>query len=68
VAGFNPAQAIGYSHITKLPAGELLMKPLAIPLGCQPKSFWPGTRKTPAKWLVMVGHPKDGCQKFGYAA
>jgi len=35
----------------KLPAEELLMKPLAIPLGCQ---------KTPAKWLVMAGHPKDG--------
>ncbi|OGT00876.1 MAG: hypothetical protein A3K04_09185, partial [Gallionellales bacterium RBG_16_56_9] len=30
-----------------------LMKRLAIPLSNQPKSFWPGTRKTVAKWLVM---------------
>ena len=42
-----------------------LVKLLAIPLSCQetatkwlvisnpPKSFWPGTRKTIAKWLVM---------------
>ncbi len=35
---------------------ELLMEPLAIRLGCQPKNFWPGTRKTPAKSLVMAGH------------
>jgi hypothetical protein len=68
----NPAQdtgqVIGYSYATKLPAEELLMKPLAIPLGCQPKSFWPGTRKTPAKWLVMAGNPNDGCPMPGYAA
>src|SRR5450830_1094172 len=44
-----------------------LMKLLAIPLGCQrtttkwlvigcqPKNFWPGTRKTSAKSLVMRG-------------
>jgi len=38
---------------------KLLMKPLAIPLGCQPGSSWPGTRKTTAKWLVMSGHPTD---------
>jgi glycerol kinase len=30
-----------------------LMKPLAIRLGYQPKNFWPGTRKTIAKSLVM---------------
>jgi hypothetical protein len=55
----NGGQAAGYSHATELLAEELLMKPLAIPLGCQ---------KTPAKWLVMAGHPKDGCQMLGYAA
>ena len=38
---------------------KLLMKPLAIPLGCQPKSSWPGTRKTTVKRLVMSGHPTD---------
>ena len=38
---------------------KLLMKPLAIPLGCQPGSSWPGTRKTTAKRLVMSGHPTD---------
>jgi hypothetical protein len=38
---------------------KLLMKPLAIPLGCQPRSSWPGTRKTTAKRLVMSGHPTD---------
>jgi len=30
-----------------------LMEQLAIRLGYQPKSFWPGTRKTIAKSLVM---------------
>jgi len=29
------------------------MKLLAIRLGYQPKNFWPGTRKTIAKSLVM---------------
>jgi hypothetical protein len=56
-------QVAGY----RLSAEELLMKPLAIPLGCQPKNFgraperrqpsgwlWPGTRKTIAKSLVMT--------------
>jgi hypothetical protein len=28
-----------------------LKKLLAIPLGYQPKNFWPGTRKTVTKWL-----------------
>jgi hypothetical protein len=32
----------------------LLIKLLAIPLGCQPKNFWPGTRKTTTKWLVIT--------------
>jgi hypothetical protein len=44
-----------------------LVKQLAIPLGCpktatkwlvisnQPKNFWPGTRKTVAKSLVIEG-------------
>jgi hypothetical protein len=32
---------------------KVLMKLLAIPLGNQPKNFWPGTRKTVAKWLVI---------------
>jgi leucyl/phenylalanyl-tRNA---protein transferase len=41
------------------PDEKLLMEPLAIPLGCQPKSFWPGTRKTTTKCLVMSGHPTD---------
>jgi hypothetical protein len=36
---------------------KLLVKQLAIPLGNQPKNFWPGTRKTVAKWLVI------SCQK-----
>jgi hypothetical protein len=34
-----------------------LIKQLAIPLSNQPKNFWPGTRKTVAKWLVI------SCQK-----
>src|ERR1039457_641309 len=34
-----------------------LIKRLAIPLSNQPKNFWPGTRKTVAKWLVI------GCQR-----
>src|SRR5450759_2289250 len=29
------------------------MELLAIPLGFQPKNFWPGTRKTTTKWLVI---------------
>src|SRR5450759_5515528 len=53
----NDSQVIGYSHPTKQPAEELLMKPLAIPLACQ---------NTTAKRLVMAGHPKDGCQVVGY--
>src|SRR5450759_3367481 len=32
-----------------------LVELLAIRLGCQPKNFWPGTRKTSAKSLVMRG-------------
>src|SRR5450759_150210 len=48
-----------------------LMKQLAIPLGCpktatkwlvigcQPKSYWPGTRKTTAKSLVMLKHQHE---------
>src|SRR5450759_1129667 len=27
---------------------------IAIPLRNQPKNFWPGTRKTVAKWLVIA--------------
>jgi hypothetical protein len=53
-------------HSNWLSAEELLMELLAIPLGCQPKNFWPGTRKTTAKWLVMAGHPKDDNQVAGY--
>ena len=33
---------------------NLLMKQLAIRLGYQPKNFWPGTRKTITKSLVMM--------------
>src|SRR5450759_5906984 len=33
------------------------MEQLAIPLGCQPKNFWPGTRKTTTKWLVIMNYP-----------
>ena len=58
----NPAkdagQVIGYSHSTRLSAEELLIKPLAIPLGRQ---------KATAKWLVMAGHPKDDSQVAGYS-
>lgn len=32
----------------------LLMKPLAIRLGCQPKNSWPGTGKTATKSLVIM--------------
>ena len=35
-----------------------LMKQLAIRLGCQPKNFWPGTRKTTAKSLVIMPRPR----------
>ena len=62
----NPAkdagQVIGYSHSTRLSKDDrqvagyrsLLMKQLAIRLSYQPKSFWPGTRKTIAKSLVIT--------------
>jgi hypothetical protein len=42
-----------YSHSTWLSAEELLMEPLAIPLGSQ---------TTATKRLVMAGHPKDNSQ------
>lgn len=32
---------------------------IAIRLGCQPKNFWPGTRKTPAKSLDMPHRYSD---------
>jgi len=37
-----------------------LMEQLAIRLGYQPKSFWPGTRKTIAKSLVIPASPCQG--------
>src|SRR3990172_10867707 len=37
-----------------------LMEQLAIRLGYQPKSFWPGTRKTIAKSLVIPASPFFG--------
>jgi len=50
------------SHPTRLSKDDrqvagyrsLLMKQLAIRLSYQPKSFWPGTRKTIAKSLVIT--------------
>jgi hypothetical protein len=54
----DAGQVIGYSHSTRLSAEELLIKPLAIPLGRQ---------KATAKWLVMAGHPKDDSQVAGYS-
>jgi hypothetical protein len=61
----NGGQAAGYSHLTNpaKDAGQVIgyshstEKLLAIPLGYQPKNFWPGTRKTVAKWLV-ISNPK----------
>ena len=50
-------RALIYSRIKKgrdaTKSGNPLVKQLAIPLSNQPKNFWPGTRKTIAKWLVI---------------
>lgn len=54
---FKGKAGMGMGVITLLHAFfpiPTLMKLPAIRLGCQPKSFWLGTRKTPAKSLITL--------------
>jgi hypothetical protein len=44
---------ISVTAAVSVPSLLPLMERLAIPLSNQPKSFWPGTRKTVAKWVVI---------------